>query len=79
MTSNEKERLNGVVLMWIIIAGLLWLFAVSCVQKVIPISSKPIPVTTIVIRPDSTKTYNTTFVRYFDTFAIYLKPVKTKQ
>ena len=77
--NEQKHSFGGILLLWIIIVGLIMIFISACVQKIVPVSSKQIPVTTIVVRPDSTKTYNTIFVRYFDSVALYLKPVKTKQ
>lgn len=79
MNQEQRSRLNGIILTWVIILGLIILFFSSCVRKVVPVSSKPIPVTTIVVRPDSTKTYSTIMIKYFDTVAIYLNSPKQKQ
>jgi hypothetical protein len=76
MTDEQKAQGRGLILVWVIIIGLIIVFFSACVQKITPISSKPIPITTIVVKPDSTRTYNTTYIRYFDSVIIYLKPVK---
>jgi PBP1b-binding outer membrane lipoprotein LpoB len=73
-----ESKLERLLLLWVVIIVLLVLFLTSCVQKVVPVSSKQIPVTTIVVKPDSTRTYNTIFVKYFDSVAIYLKTPKQK-
>jgi hypothetical protein len=77
MTNEQKEGCASLTVIWLLIAALLAMAFFSCkVQKVSCGSQVRIPVTTVTIKPDSSRTYNTIFVPYCDSVLIYIQPGK---
>jgi hypothetical protein len=80
MNEQEKSTGSALLLMWTAIIVLLSIFIFSCkVSKVTCASQVRIPVTTVTVKPDSSRSYNTLYVPYCDSVLIYIQPKKVSQ